>query len=213
MDIQKDAIAKGPAPSLEHPLLTGLEAYWRSLRHAQQIPARTSLNPSQIDGALSSSFILQRVAPGTARFRVAGQRLHDLIKMDARGMPFTTLFQPEARMQIKSLTEAAFSEPSIIGLPLISQGSVLRPTVHGAMLLLPMQDDNGVTNRLLGAFITADITHVRARRFEINTQMPIRQERMGLSLAAAQLIPKDPVKTQKPDAKQHPALRLVVNNG
>lgn len=212
MDMHTDFIKKG-APTLDDPLLANLEAYWKTLRHAQQIPSRSALNPSQIDGALSSSFILQRVAPGTARFRVAGQRLHDLIKMDARGMPFTTLFQPDARDQIKSLTEAAFSEPAIIGLPLVSHGSVLRPTVYGAMVLLPMQDDHGVTNRLLGALITPDIHHARARRFEVNAQLPMRHDRLGLTLATTQLIPKEPAQTQRPDAKQQPALRLVVNNG
>jgi hypothetical protein len=198
---------------LNDPILTSLERYWRSLRHARHIPVRNDLNPSKIDHALPYAFILQRVAPGTARFRVAGQRVHDMIKMDARGMPFSTLFHPECRDDIASLIETAFGEPAIMGLPLVSAGAFMRPKLHGAMLLLPMQDDAGETNRLLGAFVTPDVAQTRPRRFEINTGEKLRHESLGLRLAATPLHHPAPAQSKRPDASQHPALRLVVNNG
>ena len=199
--------------ALDDPILNNLERYWRSLRHAQQIPTRTAIDPSQIDTALPYAFILQRVAPGTARFRVAGQRIYDLLKMDARGMPFSTLFQPEARDDITDLIEAAFGEPAIIGLPLVSAGGLLQPEMRGAVILLPMQDDAGVTNRMLGAIVTPDATKSRARRFAIDADAPRRHETLGIKLAAATLMPKVVPQRPRPDASLQPALRLVVNNG
>ena len=201
------------APQLDNPVLLQLETYWRTLRHAQHVPSRSALDPNKIDAALPFAFILQRVAPGTARFRVAGQRVHDHLKMDARGMPFSTLFQGPSRDGISDLLEEAFGEPAIIGVPLISHGTLIRPTVHGAMILLPMQDSHGTTNRLLGALITPDNTPARARRFEINTDLPMRHETLGLKLAATQLKPRKPVQSKRPVASLQPALRLVVNNG
>jgi hypothetical protein len=198
---------------LNDPILTSLERYWRSLRHARHIPVRNDLNTNKRDSAQPHAFILQRVAPGTARFRVAGQRVHDMLKMDARGMPFSTLFHSEVREDIATLVETAFGEPAIIGMPLVSAGAFMRPKLHGAMLLLPMQDDKGETSRLLGAFVTPDIAQTRPRRFEINGNANIRHESLGLRLAATPLHHPVPVQSKRPDALQHPALRLVVNNG
>ncbi|WP_375254906.1 PAS domain-containing protein [Yoonia sp.] len=213
MNDQKTPAASDASSYLANPHLVSLETYWKTLRHARRVPARSDLNPALIDQALPFSFILQRVAPGTARFRVAGQQIHALMKMDARGMPLTSLFQPETRDPLRELIEKAFQAPAIIGLPLLSQGGLLRSTISGAMLLLPMQDTQGHTNRLLGALVFDEMTLPRPRRFAIDPAQSIRCETLGPTLAASQLIPKDPVKQKGPHVSQHTALRLVVNNG
>lgn len=198
--------------SMHDPILKSLEQYWQTLRRTQQIPARTDLQPTKIDQVLSYTFIVHRVAPGTARFRVAGQKIHELLKMDARGMPLTTLFHPQARGQIQDYVELAFAEPAIIALPLVSDGSLLRPTLNGTMLLLPMHDYYGQSNRLLGALVTdPQNSSNRPRRFVIPPDAPIRHDPLGLKLAATQLMPRDMIQTKRPDASR-PALRLVVNN-
>jgi hypothetical protein len=199
--------------TLRDPLLLGLERYWQTLRHAQRLPARNDLNPSQIDHVLPNAFILQRVAPGTARFRVAGQTLHDFIKMDARGMPFTTIFETEERESIKAMVEVAFAEPAIIGLPLVSPAVGLRPVINGALILLPMRDDKNACSRLLGALVTEPTNGGRARRFAIDTSKPVRHETIGIKLAATQLMPRDATPRKSPDTSLRPGLRLVVNNG
>ena len=200
-------------PTLDDPILTCLEQYWQTLRRARHIPVRNDLNPNKIDSALPYTFILQRVAPGTARFRVAGQRIYDLLKMDARGMPFSTLFHSNTRDTLRDLLENAFCEPAIVGLPLVSPATVLRPAMHGAMILLPMQDDKGQTNRLLGAFVTPDTPLSRPRRFELDCHQQIRHEPLGPKRAAIPLTPRSPAKRKRPDALKQPALRLIINNG
>ncbi len=198
-------------PGAGNETLESLERYWQALRHAQRIPSRNDIEPSQIDSALPHAFILQRVAPGIARMRVAGQKLHDLLKMDARGMPLSTFFAPEARDDIARLVEAAFTEPAIIGVPLNSPGNLIRPHLTGTMLLLPLRDNKGETTRILGAMVTEGETGTRPRRFEITKGARIRHETLGLQLASVQSMIHPTNATEPDDAR--PALRLVVNNG
>lgn len=213
MTDHKPADKTDPSVGLDHAHLRSLEAYWTTLRHARRVPARSDLNPALIDQALPYSFILQKVAPGVARFRVAGQQIHKLLKMDARGMPLTSLFHQDARDAIKDSLERAFQTPAIVGLPLISQGGLLRPTMHGAMLLLPMQDAQGETNRILGAMVFDEVIMPKPRRFAIDPQQTMRLETLGPTLAASQILPPDPQMQEGPHVSPHPALRLVVNNG
>jgi len=197
-------------PGQDDPVLQSLEQYWQTLRHARQLPARVDIAPGEIDHALPHAFILQRVAPGVARFRVAGQRLHHLLKMDARGMPLATLFLPQARQQAQHLLELAFSGPAIVTIPLTSPGSLLRPALTGTMLLLPLRDKEDKTTRMLGALVTDHDGGARPRRFAIPQDARIRHEPIGVQLAATQLIPRASAKG--PDVAR-PALKLVVNNG
>lgn len=201
-------------PGLDHSHLVALETYWQSLRHADEVPTRTALNPAQIETVLPFAFIIQRVAAGTARFRVAGQRIHDLIKLDPRGMPFSTLFHPDARDDIRDIVECAFSDPAIVGLPLHARASMMRPALGGAMVLLPMRDGAKQTTRILGALITPDHAAHRPRRFEIRAGARTRYEKIGDTRPIATLVPPSHRPTQEgPNSSARPALRLVVNNG
>ena len=194
--------------------LTALEDYWRSIADASTIPARTDLDPSKIEQVLPSAFILQRVAQGTARFRVAGQRIHDLLKLDPRGMPFSTLFDQDEHYNLRNLVEGAFSDPAIVGLPLLSHGNMLRPALSGAMLLLPMRDGTGATTRLLGALITPAHHTLKPRRFTIRSDSRNRYERLGaLKPKLVSFMPKPAPKAKRPDTMTRTALKLVVSNG
>ena len=194
------------------PILQDLERYWQTLRHSHRIPARNDIEPSKIDAVLPHSFILQRVAPGTARMRVAGQKLHEILKMDARGMPLTTVFQPHAHNQVKDLLEVAFTEPAIICLPLVSPGNLMRPELNGTMLLLPLRDHQGSTSRVLGALVADSNEGTRPRRFEISPDRKVRHEAIGGRLVTVSLVHKETVPAKRPDATTRPALQLVVNN-
>ena len=199
--------------TLDHPHLRALEEYWRSLRKASEIPARIDLNPAQIEGVLPYAFILQRVAPGTARFRVAGQRVHDLLRMDPRGMPFSTLFEQQDHDELRLLIESSFSDPAVIGLPLVSSGTLLRPPLEGAVLLLPMRDSGGETSRALGAIVTAPHHSTKPRRFGFKPTARKRHEPLGPTRPElVSLIPALPEQQKRPDTAKRPALKLVVNN-
>ncbi len=198
---------------MNDPILRKLESYWQTMRKTQRIPSRLDLQPAKIDDVLPYAFIVHRVAPGMARFRVAGQKVHELLKMDARGMPLTTLFHPQSREQIQDYAELAFAEPAIIALPLVSAGSLLRPTLKATMLLLPMHDYYGASNRLLGALV-ADGANIAnsPRRFVIPAGAAVRHQPMGLQVASTQVMAMETCLQKRPDVPR-PALRLVVNNG
>lgn len=210
-----DESEKSPAAiGLDHPDLTALEAYWRSIGTKGAIPSRTDLNPAQIESVLPHAFVLQRVAPGIARFRVAGQRIHDLLRIDPRGMPFSTLFQTDQHDELRHLVESAFRDPAIVGLPLRSEGSLLRPALDGAVLLLPMHDAAGELTRLLGALVTGDHIATKPRRFAIRQDRRSRLDRLAAPHPTlVHLAPDQPHLTMAPDRASRPALRLVVNNG
>ncbi len=70
-------------------MLAEVRAYWEGLRVAGDLPRRDQIDPRGIAGALENTFLLERVAPGIARFRLAGMQLHDLMGMDVRGMPLS----------------------------------------------------------------------------------------------------------------------------
>ena len=198
----------------EHPHLQALEAYWQGLRTDGDVPERVNLDPAKIQPVLPSTFILQRVAVGTARFRMAGQSIRDLMRIDPRGMPFSTLFEGDDHDELRHRLESAFSDPAIVGLPLTSSGSLTRPAIDGAVLLLPLRDRRGDTTRMLGALVAPHTASQKPRRFNIRTDLRSRHDRMGyVDPRLARLFIQDSPKTKKPDVAKRPALRLVVNNG
>lgn len=197
-------------PQTGHDILANLERYWQTLRNAQRVPSRNDIEPRLIDDAIPHAFILQRVAPGIGRIRVAGQRLNELIKMDARGMPISSFFAPDARDQLAKLVEAAFRDPAIMSIPLTAPGGFGRTVVTGRMLLLPLRDHTGATSRILGAMVTNGDIGRKPRRFTIADNESIRHDPIGPRLASVTPL-FDRSGTKKPDARR-PALRLVVDN-
>ena len=203
-----------PAVTHAHALLQQLEAHWQALRIGDEVPARADLNPYEIAQILPHSFVLQRVAAGTARFRFAGERLHGFLRMDARGMPFSTLFAASDHDDLRHLLESVFSQPAIIGLPLLSPATLVRPALEGALLLLPMRDKTGAVTRALGAIVAPEETSAKPRRFLLRRDLRCRHERLQpSSIGLTALLPNLARNGQRPDTLQRPALRLVVNNG
>ncbi|WP_043699297.1 PAS domain-containing protein [Yoonia vestfoldensis] len=196
-------------PGADCPILHSLENYWHSLRHARHIPARNDVAPHMIDAALPHAFILQRVAPGVARMRVAGQKIHDLLRMDARGMPISVLFGPDSRDSLRDLVETAFTQPAIVAASLLSAGQMFRPALPATILMLPLRDEKGATSRVLGALVCEGMTGNRPRRFDLAPGRLVRIDSLAINLASSQ---PAPAQMQRPDAER-PALRLVVDNG
>lgn len=205
--------------SAHHPVqgrtvLEELERYWRDLRGARRIPVRSDVDPARIDSALPHAFILDRVAPGVARLRVAGQKLSSLIGMDARGMPLTAFFSADARDAVMAQTETLFSSPALISVALSSPRSLGRPRLSGQMLLLPLLGPDGTVSRALGAIMADGMIGRAPRRFDISTSEAVRIE--TLPDPKPHLIPvavnAGRVGAQVATKSMRPALRLVVSN-
>ena len=131
-------------------LLAQVRAYWQGLRQGTALPTRDKIDPRGIAEALESTFLLERIAPGVARFRIAGLHLHDLIGLDVRGMPLSTLFDPASRKRLSDGVEAVFNSPAILEMWLEAERGLGRPHLEGRMLLLPLRDAQGQTSLALG---------------------------------------------------------------
>lgn len=153
----------------DHParILEDLRSYWQSLRRGRAVPVRSDIEPRGIRRALDYAFILERVAPGAARFRLAGRHLIDLMGMEVRGMPICSLFNPPSRGRLSDVLETVFKAPQIAELHLTSVAGYARPPMTGRMLLLPLRSDLGDVTRALGCMIAQGDVGVAPRRFDL----------------------------------------------
>lgn len=147
------------------PELAQVEAYWHGLKAGPNVPRRSDVDPRGIRGALPYAFILEKIAPGLARFRLAGAHLNDLIGMEVRGMPLTTFFAPQHRPEVSDLVTRLFEAPEIIEMEVRSPRTLGRSEMTGRMLLLPLRSDLGDISRALGCFVTDGSIGRVPRRF------------------------------------------------
>ena len=136
------------------PALGRVEAYWEALRDGRSMPARAEIDPRGIASVLENAFVLELVAPGVARIRLAGMLLNDLMAMEVRGMPLTAMFLPEARRELQQVIENVLETAAVVRLTLGSDKGFTRPPLEGQMMLLPLRDAHGHATRILGVLET-----------------------------------------------------------
>lgn len=175
-------------------LVDQLTGYWRSLRRGRAIPERADIEPRGIREALDYAFILERIAPGAARFRLAGRHLLDLMGMEVRGMPLCAVIEPAARGRFSDVVETVFRAPQIAELTLHATPGYARPALDGRMLLLPLRSDLGDVTRALGCLITSGETGRAPRRFGIVA------ERLEAVIDGALVMPPSPSAPEMPDS-------------
>jgi hypothetical protein len=146
-----------------------VEGYWTALTGlAGGVPARAQVDPRGIEGALHQAFVLERIAPGVARFRLAGIHLSDLMGMEIRGMPLTALFLPEARPAANAALDRAFDGPAKVTITLNGERGIGRGPLEARMILLPLVDESGRVTRLLGALEAKGEIGRQPRRFAVS---------------------------------------------
>jgi len=144
------------------------EAYWTALRRGDDIPSRAQVDPRGLENILSQTFIVERIAPGIARFRLAGQKVNEMAGMEVRGMPLSAFFTPEARKELSAAMEHMFDTPSVIQLSLKTEGSRIKGSREAHILLMPLRSDLGDVSRALGVFVSAGNETGTSQRFSIN---------------------------------------------
>lgn len=154
-------------PDTGYSAIAQIEAYWDALRGDRLMPKRADIDPRGIEQALEYAFIVERIAPGIARLRIAGSHLSDLMGMEVRGMPLTSLFTPNVRRQVSDTLEEVFETPALAHLRLYAEGGAGRPPVEGRMVLLPLKSDLGDVSRILGCLVSHGELGHAPRRFDI----------------------------------------------
>lgn len=150
------------------PAIKEVEAYWESLRAGRLVPRRSDIDPRGIERALEYAFILERIAPGLARMRIAGSHLTELMGMEVRGMPVSAFFTPTGRTQMSDALEEVFDGPSKVVLDLHAEPGMGKPAIAAKMIMLPLKSDLGDISRVLGCFATKGEIGRTPRRFEID---------------------------------------------
>lgn len=163
------------SPTQPARILGDVHAYWDSLRGSRAVPARSDIQPQGIRRALDYAFILERIAPGAARFRLAGQHLIDLMGMEVRGMAFCSLANPSSRGRLSDVLESVFRAPQLAQMTLHAKADYARPELSARMLLLPLTSDLGDVTRALGCIIAEGQVGIAPRRFDLTQDevMPI----------------------------------------
>ena len=152
-----------------------IERYWNQVRGARLVPTRADIAPQGLSGVLPNAFILERIATGLARFRIAGSHLGDLMGVDVRGMPVSAMFAPDHRQTLADAMEAAFDDPSVIRFRVGVETGFGRPAMEGDMVLLPLRSDLGEVSRILGGLCLAGDVGRAPRRLTV-----LDQNRTGL---------------------------------
>lgn len=160
-------VTLGDRQRLTARVLGGLRNYWDAKRDGDRIPMRTDIDPRGLGDGLAFCFVLERVAPGMGRFRVAGEHLNDLMGMEVRGMPLTAFFAAPARAQITEATETVFAGPAALTASLIGETGYGRPALSARMLMLPLCSDLGDVNRILGCIVSDGDIGRKPRRFSL----------------------------------------------
>ncbi len=164
----ENIVALAPNPRVQrNKVLNEVLGYWEALRAGRVVPSRADVDPRGIERALEYAFVLERIAPSIARFRLAGMHLVDLMGMEVRGMPVTSFFTPRARQRVSEALEAAFQGPSVVELVLEAEAGIGKPPMTARMLILPMKSDLGDVSRALGCLIAEGETGRTPRRFEV----------------------------------------------
>ena len=189
--------------------LRQIEAYWTALLVGEGVPRRSEIDPRGLENVLENAFILERIAPGVARFRVAGNFLTELAGMEVRGMPITSCFGPVSRTQFSAILEHLFDTPAVAEVTLAGEAAKGQPDINGKMVLLPLQSDLGDITRALGALVVDGKAGSRPRRLEV-TNVVFRPVRAPHATSA---VPREIVagfaEEQRPFGAGKPHLRLV----
>jgi hypothetical protein len=193
------------------PCLNNLRGYYEGLRLGGALPHREQIDPSALGGVLENTFLVERIAPGMGRFRLAGMAVQDVLGMEARNMPLSILFEPVARAQLARVLEQVFIGPTMLDVSLEAERAIGRPHLAGRMILLPLRDAKGAFHQIIGGFALSGTIGRAPRRFGI-TRM--RSEQFDVPSAYAPVIARPlalasalPDFTPTPKAK--PQLRLV----
>ncbi len=180
--------------TLRSKILLDVMEYWESMRDGDSLPRRSDIDPRRIEGALPYAFILEEIAPGLARFRVAGGHLNDLMGMEVRGMPISAIFTHTQRNRLLPMIEKVFREPSSLELSLSSRKAGEEPT-EAEMLILPLLDDDGRPTRALGCLVARGPLLSPPYRFQVtqSRSTPLPQPVLAEEPARPQLRPEDRV--------------------
>ena len=189
-------------------LLADIERDWRMVSGMDQVPQQSAVDPARLHEALPYCFVLGQTAANSLRVRVAGQKLHDALRLDPRGMRFCGFFAEPVRPTISALLDSVMQTPAILEVPLLVQRGFARRPVAAQLLAMPLRDPAGEITRIMGAIVPCERLQGQAVQFDLATDRTIRHDPLESGLVERRAPAVEP---GMPVARTG-GLRLVVNN-
>ena len=154
---------------MQNPIFTNLYEHWRALRHSNDVPKRSDIDPRVFPDALENTFIFERIAKGDFRARLAGMSLCDMMGMEVRGLSAASFMQSAERVRMENTLEQILSRPAVGELALAGV-DIAGNTVDVNMILLPLRNDLGEVNRMIGCISYPQKPFNAPLRFSIKAQ-------------------------------------------
>lgn len=148
-------------------LIAELRCYWEALRPEGAIPHRNQIDPRGFGEALEHCVLVESVAPGMARVRIAGKVFSELMGMDIRAMPLSCLFMGDARPQLQADLTNLFSRGTALTLRMDAAQGLGRPPLKAQLQLLPLIGSTGRVDLALGCIELTGQLGQQMRRFNI----------------------------------------------
>lgn len=208
------------APSRRFEQIDRIERYWNKVRGNRLVPSRCEIDPRGLEGVLSNAFILERIAGGLARFRIAGAHLTEFTGLELRQMPISALFVPGSREALSEALQSTFDEPAMVRMAVTSPGGFGRERLDGELILLPLRSDLGDIDRVLGGLVFNGRVGRTPRRIGIVSQSrqtlvgsagPQHAAAGGIQKPLRPRMPRTAAETDGPKVSRG-HLRLVVSN-
>jgi hypothetical protein len=159
-------------------IMARVEAYWRRHCSGSLPPYRRDLDAGSLAGALPHLFLLERMAPGVARLRTAGQGISSHLGGEARGLPLSALVSAEARPRLAHWLDRCFDEPALVELAAAARRGLMRPPMAARLLLLPLRDEDGRVTRALGGIFPIAGAMLSNIRFDLHEDTTLRHAPM-----------------------------------
>ena len=154
---------------MQNPIFTNLFEHWSALRQGVDVPNRSEIDPRVFPDALENTFIFERIAKNDFRTRLAGMNLCDMMGMEVRGQSAASFMQHAERYRIENVLEHVLSRPAIGEITLTGQ-DLTGKEVDVNMILLPLRNDMGEVNRVIGCISYPQTTFSAPLRFAIKSQ-------------------------------------------
>lgn len=194
-------------------VLHEIEEHWRELKAASPfLPRRSEVDASRIAGALPHAFILERLAPGVARFRIAGRSVAGVLGGEPKGLPLSVLFTSASRPGLQNWIDRCFDAPALVDLLVQASQGALRQPLRGRLLLLPLLDQNGSVARVLGGLLLDGLPRRSNLRFDLSDAVPRVETVSPPAPKRAFAEALEPAILPGLREAERPYLRLVVSN-
>ena len=158
-----------------------LHAYWESIRGGRLLPYRREVDPAAFSRLLDSVFILEIRNDREVIYRLAGTALCNFSGVELRGMSYLSFWDQHSRDRVSMLLERVCTQPCV-GNIVAAQDGGPGSKARLETVFLPLKDDNGLPNRILGytsiqANATAMLSDRTAsfQRLESATASPVEQ--------------------------------------